>query len=238
MNHSLITIYIITYNEQTILPYTIAHYRKAFPECNIIIYDNMSTDNTRKIANENDCIVIQFDTNEQVREDILIKIRNNCWKTCETPWALVCDADEHVQITQKQLINEDAGEATIIRTVGWDAIGMHEENISFHAMTYGVYSPGYGKYYCFNVKALEEINYEPGAHKACPIGNIKYSENVYKAFHYKWLSLSYVVEKHKHLSSRMSKQNILNKWSFHYNYSKRKLRIIWNDLKHRAILIK
>ena len=103
----MITIYTICFNEELILPFFVKWYRKKFPNCRIIIYDNYSTDSTEKIALQNNCQVIKYDSNNQIRDDLYLNIKNNCWKDAETDWVLVCVVDELLDINQTQLIGEN-----------------------------------------------------------------------------------------------------------------------------------
>ena len=50
-----ITIYTLAYNEALIIQFIIDFYRKRFPDCHIVVYDNKSTDNTVEIAKNNNC---------------------------------------------------------------------------------------------------------------------------------------------------------------------------------------
>ena len=94
----MITIYTITYNEEVVLPYFITWYRNRFPDCRIVVYDNYSTDNTEKIALEHNCEVIKYDTNNQLSDSKYLEIKNNCWKTANTDWVIVCDCDEFLDV--------------------------------------------------------------------------------------------------------------------------------------------
>jgi len=49
----MITLYTLTRNEEIKLQFMIAHYRLRFPDCQIVIYDNQSTDSTLDIAKSN-----------------------------------------------------------------------------------------------------------------------------------------------------------------------------------------
>jgi glycosyltransferase involved in cell wall biosynthesis len=46
----MVTIYTITYNEELMIEFFINHYRKKFPGCEIVVFDNYSTDKTVEIA--------------------------------------------------------------------------------------------------------------------------------------------------------------------------------------------
>ena len=94
-----ITIYTMAFNEELLLPYMIKHYRSRFPNCNIVVYNNNSTDNTKQIAESNNCEVIFYNTNNQVNDDMLRNLKNNCWKTALTDWVVVCDVDEMLNIS-------------------------------------------------------------------------------------------------------------------------------------------
>ena len=62
------------------LPYFIRHYRKNFPDCRIIVYDNHSTDATVKIAEAADCEVIPYDTGNHLDDMKYLEIKNHCWQ--------------------------------------------------------------------------------------------------------------------------------------------------------------
>src|SRR3990167_11265325 len=99
----MITVYTITYNESLLIQFMIDHYRSRFPDCRIVVYDNISTDDTVKIALANGCEVIPYDTNGQIQDSHYIQIKNNCWKDAKTDWVLICDMDELLDINTAQL---------------------------------------------------------------------------------------------------------------------------------------
>lgn len=224
------TIYTITYNEEVFIQYFIDHYRSKFPGCDIVIYDNMSTDNTVKIANENNCNVISFDTNDKFMDSKHLQIKNNCWKNSKNQWALICDADELVQISLEELIEEDRLGSTIIKFEGYNMVNL-EENNNFKNMTNGARAIQYDKNYLFNTKLLTDINYSPGCHSADPKGTIKYSDNVYKACHFKWLNKEYVINRYRLCADRLSEENKKNQWGYHYFWSDEKIIDYMNNIK-------
>jgi len=69
--------YIVTYNDERILPYTLRHYKQF---ADIIIVDNNSSDRTIDIATESGVIVRSGDMPDELNEFKLVEIKNNCWK--------------------------------------------------------------------------------------------------------------------------------------------------------------
>jgi glycosyltransferase involved in cell wall biosynthesis len=59
----MITVHVITYNEEIMIEFFINHYRERFPNCEINIYDNYSTDRTVEIGKQYNCNIIMYDTN-------------------------------------------------------------------------------------------------------------------------------------------------------------------------------
>src|SRR3989344_6620786 len=131
----MITVYTLTYNEEVMIQFMIDHYRARFPGCRIGVNDNMSTDNTVKIARANGCEVI-IDTNFRKLDEPLTKIKNSCWKQAQTDWVLVCDLDELLDINEAELKEEEKAGTTIIRSEGYDMVDM-EDTLDVPGMKYG-----------------------------------------------------------------------------------------------------
>src|SRR3989344_7410362 len=118
----MITVYTITYNEEILIQFMIDHYRERFPGCRIVVYDNMSTDNTVKIALANDCEIVPFDTHNEFQDRRHMEIKNNCWKDAKTDWVLMCDLDELVNIHEAELKIEEKLGTSMIRCEFYDMI--------------------------------------------------------------------------------------------------------------------
>ena len=58
-------LFLLCYNEEVILPYTLRHYKKNFPNAEITIFDNYSTDRSVSIAEEQGCKIVKYDSNGQ-----------------------------------------------------------------------------------------------------------------------------------------------------------------------------
>lgn len=208
----MITIYTLTYNEELLIQFRIDHYRERFPNCRMVFYDNLSTDNTVKIAKENGCEVITYDTGGQFSDRVHMDIKNNCWKDAQTDWVLQSDLDELLDINEAELKEEERLGTSMIRCQFWDMVNM-EDNLDFKAMKYGVRSPMLpGKFLLFNKKFISEINYSPGAHACNPIGTITYSSKEYRVYHYVSINADVTIKKFKIRRETLSPENIKMGW--------------------------
>lgn len=229
----MITIYTVAYNEAMLLQFMIDHYRSRFPNCKIILYDNMSTDNTQMIAKENNCEIISYDTNNQIKDSKYLEIKNQCWKTASTDWVLICDVDELFNITESDLKKEEFAGTTIIQSEGFNMINM-KDNCNLSEITCGIKSPQYNKTYLFNKKYIDEINYSPGCHICTPVGNIKLSKTVYPAYHYKYINLNFQIARYTLYASRLSSENKQNHWGCDYLFTEAQIRNQFSDERKKA----
>lgn len=230
----MLTLYTVAYNEDMFIQFMIDHYREKFPNCNIVVYDNMSTDNTVYIAKKNGAQVIQYDTNNQINDSKYLEIKNNCWKNATTDWVIICDADELLNINQEQLLEEESRGNTIISTEGYNMVNM-EDNYDLYNIKYGARATQYDKSYLFNKKYIKEINYEVGCHKSNPIGTVKLSDNKYPAYHYNFVNIDLCIEKYKAYGKRLSYENLKYGWGNHYLNSEEKIRSEFNEIRSKAI---
>lgn len=210
----MITIYTVAFNEEVFIKFMIDHYRSRFPNCHIVVYDNMSTDNTVKIALENGCEVIHYSTNNQISDSKYLEIKNNCWKNAKTDWVLVCDVDELLNINEQDLALEDT-RSTIIKSEAYNMVNM-EDNYDLPNIKYGARCEPYDKSYCFNKKFIKEINYSPGCHQCKPVGTAKVSPKAYTLYHYKCINPDFQVARYKMYAARLSPENKANGWGSHY----------------------
>lgn len=236
----MITIYTITFNEEVILPYFINHYRKRFPNCRIVVYDNMSDDKTIEIALQNNCDVITYNTDGKLSDSAYLQIKNNCWKDSKTDWVLVCDADEFLDIDEQDLLKEDNDGTSLIRSEGYNMVDLRENTstLDIENVKYGCRASQYDKFYLFNRKKISEINYTPGCHSASPIGEKKFSNKIYLALHYIYLSEDKMVKKYEIFAKRLSEENKQRHWGIHYLKSEAEIRAEFKHNQKRKDLIK
>lgn len=233
----MITVYTLAYNEELLIQFMIDHYRERFPGCRIIVNDNMSTDDTVKIALDNDCEVMPFDTDNQFTDRRHMDIKNSCWKDALTDWVLMCDLDELLDINEAQLKTEENLGTSMIRCEGYDMINM-EDNLDIAGMKYGVKSPMPGKFFLFNKKFISEINYGPGAHECKPIGTIAYSNKIYKVYHYASINENLTIEKFKIYRKRLSSENIKNGWGTQYLMTPKEIHEEYAQERSKAIKVR
>lgn len=226
-----ITIYLVAYNEEFLLPFTLAFYRRRFPDAQFVILDNFSTDQTVNKAIELKCTVFQWWTNGKVDDVALMNLKNICWNEDYatihfTEWAIVADMDELLDIWPEDLQKGN----TILRSIHYEIVG--DNSTPLYLINKAKRYPNSGKFICFNRYKIWEMNYGIGAHEASPIGEIKLSSKQYPLYHFKFLSVPYVMNRYKEAVPRMSKNNLKNKFSYHWLFSERKVR------KHMKMLLR
>ena len=214
----MMTIFVITYNEQYMLPFFIRWYRQRFPDCKIVVYDNESTDDTRRIALDNNCHVVVYSTSNQLSDRQYLEIKNNCWKQVQSGWVIVCDCDELIDIWPQQLENT---EATLFNCKGFDMCNVDNiENIL--NVEHGIPSCGYDKTAVFRPSVIQEINYQPGCHICQPEGKLIYGESP-NLYHMKYMNLTRMIERYKHYNKRLSEENKAKNWGIQYRQSEEEI---------------
>lgn len=233
----MITIHTISYNEEMMLPYFIEHYRKMFPDCRIVIYDNESTDHSFNIAMSYGNIVwLPYSTGGKLSDKTYLEIKNNCWKSAATDWVLIADIDEHLYINQHELQNESDQGATVIIADGYNMVNLNED-LLVENIHHGVRAQSYDKFYLFNKAKIPEICYGPGAHRASPVGKVRFSKKNYICKHYKYVNIDYMIARHANFASRLSDDNIKKGYGSHYRYSEDVIRAEFNEARKKAIKI-
>ena len=74
-----ISIFLLCYNEELLLPYTLKHYKDRFPTAKFVLVDNYSTDRSCELAKENGMEIRQFQSSNCQNEETMMYIRNNIW---------------------------------------------------------------------------------------------------------------------------------------------------------------
>lgn len=229
-----IEVFICVWNEIDILEKVIQHHFEYADK--VTILDNYSTDGSAELAKAWNCEVIQygnkfFDDSENQR------IKNNVWKGSDADWVIVCDADEVLLCTDPCLqtvcyaleyFKEDG--VTIVKTIGWQIMSNEMPKYDLLEITNGYEFSNYAKNIIFNPKAIKEINYNPGAHRCDPVGDVVWSEDPLYVLHYKHIGgVERTIKRYKEYQKRMSKINRQRGWGIHYNQSPAQLRKEWAE---------
>jgi glycosyltransferase involved in cell wall biosynthesis len=187
-----IDVFAICYNEEVMLPHFIKHYKDM--GANITIYDNFSTDKSREIIRKSGCNYMTYNSNNQIRDDLYLGIKNECWKKSKAQWVIVCDVDEFIEVSF------DVSKYTIINTMGYDIIGLPPSR-------FGVRNPLYSKNIMFRPSQFRQIGFQAGCHVCKPEGMIAGSKELAPLLHYKYISEEYVYSRHLLYQSRLSDFN-------------------------------
>ncbi len=218
-----IDVFAICYNEEAMLPHFISHYKEM--GASITIYDNFSTDNSKNIIIESGCNYITYDSNDQIRDDLYLSIKNECWKKSKADWVIVCDLDEIIEI------NFPIDRYSIINTDGYDMIGPVGSRI-------GVPNVLYSKNIMFRPDQFKQIGYQPGCHSCKPEGNISGSIEKAKLLHYKYISEDYVHSRRLLYKSRLSDFNKQYGFGIEYeDIEREKINNIFKELRRTAIYV-
>ena len=240
-----ITLYTFLYNEQEILPYFLKHYSQFVNK--IVVYNNMSTDNSIQILNdwkECEIEIRDYDTNNQYDEASLMNFRSNCWKECNSDYVIVCDMDELLYHPDLIGFIKKQSYVDYFTPTGYNMVG-EEVPTDYTKQIYdiikvGTKHIGYSKCVLFKRKNVNETNYSAGAHLSSFQGTerlINCTTDELKLLHYKWLSFDYVYNKHTHYGERRSEHSKKNGWGGHYGLSKERMMIEYNEIKEQSKLV-
>jgi glycosyltransferase involved in cell wall biosynthesis len=239
MKKQIIWVYTLCYNES----HFVGNFLTAYKEADrIIVYDNYSTDNSVELLQQDPRVEIRYyDSYDKIRDDLYLKVKNNCWKEArgKADWVIVVDFDEvftRMEKTDDQVTIDldlsysfDAG-YNIIKPYGYNMISVDAPlHTSDHPWVYskkGTYHPPEDKMCCFRPDQISEINFDPGCHTANPLdmngkkAGIKiYNTKEYKMLHFKAWNFDLYMERAELYTKRMSEINIRMGWAFQYMHT-------------------
>lgn len=223
-----VDILIVTCNEEVILPQLFEFYRARLKNCHFHVFDNGSSDATVAIAAKASAYVHFFDTGGFLRDDVHCEIKNHRWKHLNSDWVIAIDADEFLDVNDEFL---SATRATLVIPRGYQMVG---DSLNIGEVVLGVPDELYSKPCCFRPQYIREIAFRPGAHKAKPRGQVVTSQNEVSLYHFKWISLEYVLKRSQFTRARLSELNKSKNWGNNYLKSDDQIRSEYADLKSRA----
>lgn len=234
-----VEIYVIAYNEEVMLPYFIKHYQTNFPGCKIIVYDNRSTDNTRRIANYYGCKIEDLFTGDKMNDFLHMFVKNHAWNESGADWVFCLDADEICDIKMSDLVKLDKQGINLVKFQGFEMFG---DTYNPELCKEGCYSPGYSKPVLFKRECFQEIRFTPGAHSCDPVMNngfgLNISDEQFYLFHHKWWNWHYGIGRARLLAARQSEDNIKNGHSIHFAFPEEVHRKYYEDGMENKIIIK
>jgi hypothetical protein len=232
----MISVYVLAYNEELILPFFIKHYRSRFPECKITIYDNYSSDSTTQIAQQHNCEIIKFNSDNQINEHIYLSIKNNCWKQSSTDWNIVCDVDEFLDINIEDIKLEEYHQHNMIKATAYDMININSNSLDIDSICYGIRNAQQDKCFLFNKKYIQEINYDAGCHKCKPISKdiVRLNTKSYLLYHMKYIDENILIKKYQENKIRLSDINKKKNWGYQYNQTPDEIKNLFKEYRLKA----
>jgi hypothetical protein len=207
------------------LPFMLDYYDQFVDK--IYIYDNYSTDNSKKILAEQSKVkVIKFETSNSFDDLTHNDIKNNCWKKSrgKADYVIVCDVDEFLYHPQLNnfLIQSFKERISFFTPLGYNMYSPYfpeyqSEKLIIDNVKSGIFDIDFSKSIIFDPHRIVEINYTAGAHFCCPWGIVRTKEDEkLKLLHYKNLGVEYVLSRYNLYRKRLSESNIENEYGTHY----------------------
>ncbi len=235
----------ICWNESIFLPYFLNYY--SFVD-KIIIFDNFSNDESIEIMKKfNNVEYSYYNTNEKIRDDIYLEIKNNVWKNYknECDWIIIVDIDEilYHPLGLRNYLKTLPNDVALLQANGFEMISpnfiLAPGNSIFEKCNRGIPMSQHNKCSILNPKLVKEINYLAGCHLCNPIltGKI-HKETNFKLLHYKFiLPLPFLIQRYHIMSTRLSDENKKNSWGLHYNNINKLVSKYKNILAHSIQVI-
>jgi glycosyltransferase involved in cell wall biosynthesis len=230
-----IWVYTIAYNES----HFVKNFLRAYKDADkIIVYDNMSTDNTVALLREDPRVEVRIhDSGGQIRDDLYLQVKNNCWKEARgiADWVIIVDFDEI--LSGLDILKNDSAEpdmafmlkhAHIIIPNGFmifsENMPMYEDYNPLSLPLKGIPDSNSNKPCCFRPDKVSEINYNPGCHTA----NLKIVDDRaivslhsihFKLLHFKYVNIEVYFKRLADYNKRMSDFNLQHGYGIHYTWS-------------------
>lgn len=210
--------YILVYNEQDFLPFTLDHYAQFCEK--IFILDNESTDKSIEIALQYPQVeIITWHSSGQTNDLMMAEIKSEAYRASKgkADWVIVCDCDEILYHYQELPKLKKQG-VMVPGITGYDMVSeifpIYDEKNICEKICHGVENPKFNKQIVFNPQV--NITFSPGAHSCHYSSHYKSAPSNLILLHYKWLSLQNVLDRNITIRKRLSKVNLEFSWGSHY----------------------
>jgi hypothetical protein len=214
--------YILTYNEEAILPFTLDYYSSFCDK--IIIYDNESTDSSDTIFKRYEKVSVVKWKSNKINELNYLQIKNNAYKNSredKIDYVIVCDCDEflyHPNLVEKLKEFKQQG-IDMPMVKGFEMISetFPEYNLELitNKIKEGCDNDFLNKNIVFN--PIKDVSFGIGCHTNNSPDSIKTERAELMMLHYKFLSKQYVSNRYDMLEKRLSDFNKANGFGHHYN---------------------
>lgn len=243
IHHPIVHYYAICWNEEKMLPFMFQYYDRFVDH--YTIYDNYSDDHSEEIIKRHgNADIVKFSMGGQINDYIYQDIKNNCWKKSrgKADFVIVGDIDEFIyhKDIQKALSMLKEAKHSIVKPFGYNMYSTeypcyNSEKSITEQVKRGIRVPMFDKCILFDPHAIVEINYKPGAHECHPWGRVKWYRNEdLKLLHYKNIGLTQLLERNRLYASRLSKENIENKYGAEYLKKEQLIIQEFNDNEQKA----
>lgn len=237
--------YIIAYNEEKLLPFTLDYYSTFCDK--IFVYDNMSTDSSDEIYKKYDKVIVnKFESNNCQNEIIQKTIKSEEYKkhsrNSDVDWVITIDCDEfvyHNNLIDKLNEYKKMG-VTVVKTTGHEmacqTFPIYDGNLLTNKVKVGSgIMPMLCKSIIFDPKI--DINFGPGAHSFISNNTVLSPDEEFKILHYKCLGKEYVTNIYKERFDRLSESSKVNYWNTHYSKINEFLSLMDNIIKENKNII-
>ncbi len=231
------------WNDENMLPFFFRHYDSLVDH--YFFFDDNSTDGTLDILNNHRRVTVQ-PFPHQVENSFSLSeqhLSNACWKTSrgQADWVIVTDIDEHLFHPEgRGYLERCAAEGvTLIPALGFQMLSDSAPTpgaLLCDRYTVGTPWQKMMKMSVFDPNALREIDYQPGRHKARPLGRLVLPDrDELMLFHYKYLGFEETHQRHQMLNEGLGSADVESGWAHKYEWTRDQLRADWDGFSRDAI---
>jgi hypothetical protein len=214
--------YILAYNEEAILPFTLDYYSSFCDK--IIVYDNESTDSSDEIFKCYKNVSVVKWKSDTINELNYLQIKNNAYKNSRkdnVDYVIVCDCDEflyHPNLVYKlEEFKQQGIDMPMVK--GFEMISEkfpeYDGKLITKHIKEGCDNDFLNKNIVFN--PMKDVTFGIGCHTNVSVDSFKTERAELIMLHYKFLSKEYVCNRYDVLEKRLSDFNKANGFGHHYN---------------------